>query len=88
MRLPPGWKHLAAVRQGGKISLLVEGKRVALSSSTGSPLDLITQQPLRVGLGTHDHFLGRLSDLRLYDRALSGDEIGILARRDEQGSWP
>ena len=39
--LPPGWKHLAAVREGGRLSLFVDGKRVASSSrSNASPLDL------------------------------------------------
>jgi outer membrane protein assembly factor BamB len=81
--LEPGWKHLAAVREGGRLSLFVDGTRVASSSSTtnASPLDLTNQAPLRIGFGSHDHFRGSLSDLRLYDRAVSAAEIAALAKR-------
>src|SRR5262249_42579238 len=74
--LEPGWKHLAAVREGGRLSLYVDGTRVASSSSSSaSPLDLTNRAPLRIGFGTHDHFRGSLSDLRLYGRAISAGEI-------------
>ena len=86
--LPPGWKHLAAVREGGRVSLFVDGKRVAWSSSTASPLDLTNQQPLRIGFRAHDHFRGSLTDLRLYDRALSAGEIAALSARDGKASRP
>jgi hypothetical protein len=36
---------------------------------------LTNDQPLRIGLGGHDYFNGSLSDLRLYGRALSAEEI-------------
>ena len=51
--LAPGWKHLAAVREGGRLSLFVDGTRVASSSSASnaSPLDLTNQEPLRIGFG-------------------------------------
>ena len=79
--LQAGWRHLAAVREGGRLSLYVDGKRVASSSPTpnASPLDLTNDQPLRIGFGEHDYFRGSLSDLRLYDRALSAGEIAALA---------
>jgi outer membrane protein assembly factor BamB len=81
--LEPGWKHLAAVREGGRLSLFVDGTRVVSSSSTtnASPLDLTNQAPLRIGFGSHDHFRGSLSDLRLYDRAVSAAGIAALAKR-------
>ncbi|WP_435017906.1 LamG-like jellyroll fold domain-containing protein [Tundrisphaera sp. TA3] len=81
--LEPGWRHLAAIREGARLSIFVDGRRVASSSSTANtaPLDLANRAPLRVGIGGHDHFRGRLSDLRLYDRALSADEVAALANR-------
>ena len=84
--LPPGWKHLAVVREGRRLSLHVDGARAASSTpaSNDSPLDLTNQAPLRIGFGTHDYFRGSLSDLRLYDRALSAAEIAALMRRDAQ----
>lgn len=88
--LEPGWKHLTAVRQGGQLLLHVDGTRVASSASTAftEPLDLTNRAPLRIGLGAHDHFRGSLSDLRLYDRALSQDEIASLARRSGAAARP
>jgi hypothetical protein len=88
--LEPGWKHLTAVREGGRLSLYVGGARVASSSSASnaSPLDLTNQAPLRIGFGTHDHFLGSLIDLRLYDRALTSDEIAALAARNPKATRP
>ena len=51
--LAPGWRHLAAVREGGRLSLFVDGTRVASSSSSNAPpLDLTNRQPLRIGFGT------------------------------------
>jgi hypothetical protein len=88
--LEPGWKHLAAVREGGRLSLYVDETRVT-SSPSGShatPLDLTNREPLRIGFGAHDHFRGCLSDLRLYDRALSTGEIAALARREDKASRP
>jgi len=88
--LAPGWKHLAAVREGARLSLYVDGARVAssTSASNASPLDLTNDEPLRIGFGAHDHFRGSLSDLRLYDRALSTGEIAGLAERDGKASRP
>lgn len=74
--LEPGWKHLAAVRQGDHLRLYVDGKQVAESTiSNPAALDLTNERPLRIGFGENDYFCGRMSDLRLYGRALSAAEI-------------
>src|SRR5262249_49080540 len=82
--LKPGWRHLAAVRQGLRLKLFVDGKLVAASPESdagkGPAFDLSNDRPLTIGFGTHDYFRGSLSDLRLYDRALTADEIAALAR--------
>ena len=52
------------------------------------PLDLTNRAPLRIGFGAYDHFRGSLSDLRLYDRALSAGEIAALTARDGKASRP
>jgi hypothetical protein len=41
--------------------------------------DLSNDKPLEIGFGAHDHFNGKLSDVRLYGRSLSSDEIERLA---------
>jgi hypothetical protein len=88
--LQPGWRHLAAIREGGRLSLFVDGKRVASSDAAPNtaPLDLTNDKPLRIGLGANDYFRGRLSDLRLYDRALSAGEIAAASARDDEKTRP
>jgi len=75
-----GWKHLAAVRAGNVLKLYVDGKQVAASSGfTAADYDVSNDQPLKIGLGDHDHFNGSLSGLRLYNGALSDAEVRALA---------
>ncbi len=88
--LAPGWRHLAGRPRGGTALPLRrrDARRVVDSASNASPLDLTNQAPLRIGFGAHDHFRGSLSDLRLYDRALSAGEIAALTARDGKASRP
>jgi len=88
--LAPGWRHVAAVREGSRLSLFVDGVRAATSrvDRESSPLDVTNSAPLRIGLGANDHFRGSMSDLRLYDRALSSQEIAAMARREGSGEKP
>jgi hypothetical protein len=77
--LEPGWRHLAAVRQQDQLKLYIDGKQVAESAiSNPAALDLTNEQPLRIGFGGNDYFCGSMSDLRLYGRALSQDEIAKI----------
>lgn len=77
--LPPGWRHLAAVREGDRLKLFVGGKLVATSSPfDGSAFDLTNERPLLIGFGQHDYFRGSLSDVRLYERALTPEEVAAL----------
>ena len=87
--LKAGWRHLAAVREGGRLALYVDGKSVASSpASDTSPLDLTSNEPLKIGLGAHDYFRGSLSDLRLYGRALTAGEVANLVAAVEQRVRP
>lgn len=78
--LPPGWRHVAALRQGDTLRLYVDGKRVAEAKCDASKYDLSSDAPLLIGAGAGDYFRGDLSDLRLYRRALSAEDVGALAR--------
>ena len=50
--LHPAGGTSPAVREGGRLSLFVDGTRVASSStSNASPLDLTNPAPLRIGFG-------------------------------------
>ncbi len=78
--LEPGWRRIAAVRESGQLKLYIDGQPVAASTRfSPNEYDLSNGQPLRIGFGSTDHFNGRLSDLRLYRRALSGDEIRLIS---------
>ena len=79
--LQPGWRHVTAVRSNHVLQLYVDGKRVA-SSSKFAPekFNLDMTQSLKIGFGQHDHFYGKMKDLRLYDHALSESEIVKIAQ--------
>ena len=80
--LPSGWVHLAAVREVDRLRLFVNGRQVARSGVfRAADYDVTNEAPLRLGLGQHDFFNGRLSDVRFYHRALSAEEISELAHR-------
>jgi hypothetical protein len=78
--LGPGWKHLAAIREGGSLKLYIGGKQVAKSSSFDpAEFDVSTDKPLRIGFGQTDYFSGRIAHVRIYNRALRNSEIRKLA---------
>ena len=80
MILGPGWKHLAAMREGGQLKLLVDGKLVAKSSSFDpTEYDVSTDQPLRIGFGQTEYFAGKMADVRIYNTALSATAIQELS---------
>lgn len=77
--LGSGWKHLAAVRRDGRLDLFVDGRKTAESPAlSSSPLDVTNGQPLRLGAGESDSFCGRIQEVRLYRRALSGETLRRL----------
>ena len=77
---PIGWHHVAAVKSAGKLLLFVDGK-LESSSTDFDPkeFDLSNDQPLRIGSGPNDFFLGRLRDVRIYRRSLTRSEVASLA---------
>jgi hypothetical protein len=76
--LGPGWKHIAATRDGSTLRLYVDGKLAATSKSDAKPIAAANNAPLLIGLGPHSHFRGRMREIRIYDRALNGDEVAGL----------
>jgi len=76
-----GWHHLAAIRDGDRLILHLDGQKIAVSSRLDAErYDLSNETPLKIGFGQHDYFNGRLRDLRIYDRALSGREVKAISR--------
>jgi len=78
--VPAGWHHITAVRSHDRLILYVDGRHVAESSVFNESLfDLNDKTDLRIGFGADDYFLGRMADLRLYQRALHSREIRCLS---------
>jgi hypothetical protein len=75
--LPSGWVHLAAQRKGIMMNLYVNGKHV--NEASHANLNIDNEAMLKIGLGQHDYFNGRMKDLRVHNRALDEAEIGVLA---------
>jgi hypothetical protein len=73
----PGWKHIAAVRDGRALKLYVDG-RITATSTAASDLDISDDAPLKIGFGPQSHFRGKIRDVRLYNRALAEAEIHSL----------
>jgi concanavalin A-like lectin/glucanase superfamily protein len=85
--IPVGrWKHVASTYDGAWLRIYVDGRAAGAKRVTGRTC--ITGEPLAVGAknnptkGLLEAFWdGRLDDVRIYDRALTVDEIGQLAAR-------
>ncbi len=81
VELRPRWRHVAAVYDGSTIALFVDG---TLLEVVDAPDLLVDQNPIVIGGDIDDGLLanpfdGALDDVRLYSRALDGDEIATLA---------
>jgi hypothetical protein len=75
--LGAGWKHVTAVRSGGKLHLYVNGEPVATSQAVPT-IDVSNDAPLQIGFGSLAHFHGKLREIRLYNRPLEQDEVRHL----------
>jgi len=77
------WMHVAFVRQGNTGQAYVDGKPSGGVHDLSVLGDLSNGQPLLIGRRRHEEtpvwFQGRIDDVRIYDRALTGGEIGVLA---------
>jgi hypothetical protein len=77
--LEPGWRHVAAIRAADRLKLYVDGELVAQSTQfSATDYDISNDRPLKIGFGAHDYFNGAIAAVRIYNRALSGDEITAL----------
>jgi hypothetical protein len=74
--LPGNWTHVAVVRSGTTIALYING--IKDSTATGTPVP--STSPMRIGQHktpetTNEEWQGMIDDLRIYDKALSDNEI-------------
>jgi hypothetical protein len=75
------WNHVTATFVNDQKVLYVNGRQVGQSTAVLSPN---TQQPLRIGAGATEgtgnyFFRGLIDDVRLYNRAMSPEEVAGLA---------
>jgi hypothetical protein len=78
--VPSGWHHVVAVRSKDHLTLYLDGKQLSQSVSFNPSLfDLNNNEPLRIGFGTNDYFVGNMAELRIYNRSLTKGEISFLS---------
>lgn len=77
---PSGWHHIVVVKTDKALKLYVDGKLVNTMPVPDSlRFNLDNTSPLQIGFGQHDIFKGQIKEVRLYNRVLEEDEIGLLA---------
>lgn len=77
------WAHAVARYDGQKMELYLNGQLVGSAPASG-PIDTDSSIPVWIGRNPSSdergyYFDGRIDDLRIYDRALSAEEIQTLA---------
>ncbi|MCT2584501.1 sialidase family protein [Actinophytocola gossypii] len=75
-----GWHHVVLRRQGGRVSLLVDGVAVGTASGAAGAVRSSDPTPVYIGqrLDGANRFHGAMDEFRVYDRALSGVELTWL----------
>jgi len=84
--LAAGWRHLAGVRDGRRVTLYVDG--VAVASAAGDIEGSLVPRPgtpMVLGGGPRADLEGELADVRLWDQALGPDVVARLARAGAPG---
>lgn len=77
--LPAGEHTVAAVRRGGQLELTIDGVSCAVSSGSHKlASDVTADCPVTIGDGVQGRFGGSIHEVRLFDAALSAEEIGRL----------
>lgn len=82
---PERWHHVAATYAAGEnpasVRLYIDGrlrKTRTLLATLSNPIK--TEQPLRIGGRSQSgQFRGRIDDVRIYDRVLPVNEVGVIA---------
>ncbi|MCF3119846.1 exo-alpha-sialidase [Streptomyces arenae] len=76
------WHHVALRRGAGRLTLFLDGTQATAADVPGS---VSRNSPFGVHVGqrldSRAHFAGALDDVRVYDRALSDDEMEALRTR-------
>ena len=80
------WHHVAMVSDGKVVKLYIDGGIVGATTATGRPDRPGNSGALSIGANLPDYpdecFLGAMDELRIYNRALSDDEINAVYNAD------
>ena len=81
------WHLAAAVYDGSAMRFYLDGRQIATEAVSG-PIDTSGSSPAFIGSwdGGNEFFGGGIDDLRIYRRALTGDEIKAMAGGGSVGS--
>jgi N-acetyl-anhydromuramyl-L-alanine amidase AmpD len=86
------WRHLAFVYSSGHIVEYIDGSEAASESYHASDLSTANGEPLYIGIQNNGSLWyplnGAIDDLRIYNRALSADEVRSLANAVSLSSSP
>jgi len=88
--LPSGWHHVAAVIKTGNMQIYLDGEVVASGSTALVPSDLGRTGSNWLGRSQYaadGYFNGSLDDFRIYDYAMTTDEIVKTMRGDPLLAW-
>ena len=88
--LASGWRHVAAVVKSANMQLYLDGAVVVSGSTSVVPSDLGQTGSNWLGRSQYaadGYFNGSLDDFRIYDYALSADEIEMTMRGDPMLAW-
>jgi len=88
--LPSGWHHVAAVVKTGNMQIYLDGAVIASGSTALVPSGLGRTSSNWLGRSQYaadGYFNGSLDDFRIYDYALSADEIEMTMRGDPMLAW-
>ncbi|MET8228891.1 sialidase family protein [Streptomyces sp. NPDC005301] len=81
------WHHLALRRGGGRLTLLVDGAALGTADVPGS---VSRNSPFGVHVGQRmdgrAHFTGAVDEVRVYDRALSNEELAAVRSGEPAGT--
>jgi len=84
---PQRWYHLVATYDGGTMRMYINGQQVAESKARTGDILYPNEAPYIVGGGPDDapqqRMKGLLFELKLYARALKGDEIAAVAKKND-----
>ena len=88
--LPTGWHHVAVVIRSGNMQLYLDGVMATSGSTSVVPSDLGQTSSNWLGRSQYaadGYFNGSLDDFRIYDYALSAEEIETTMRGDPMLAW-